>query len=42
MLPHRRVLGMILVPVSAVLALPAVLPGPRSSFFSDQGGVADE
>jgi hypothetical protein len=42
MLPHRRVLGMILVPVSAVLALPAVLPGPRSSFFSSQGGGADE
>lgn len=39
MLPHRRVLGSILIEARAVLALPARMPGPPSSFFSaKQGG----
>jgi len=39
MLPHKRVLGTILIEARDVLALPARMPGPPSSFFSaKQGG----
>jgi len=39
MLPHKRVLGTILIEARAVLTLPARMPGPPSSFFSaKQGG----
>lgn len=34
LLPHRKVFGSILIEAAGVLALPAVMPGPRSSFFS--------
>lgn len=33
LLPHRRVLGSILIDATAVLSLPAHMPGPRPSFF---------
>ncbi len=36
LLPHRRVLGSILIEARAVLSLPAVMPGPRASFFADK------
>jgi hypothetical protein len=39
MLPHKRVLGTILIEARAVLALPPRMPGTPSSFFSaKQGG----
>ena len=33
MLPHRKVLGSILIDARDVLALPSRMPGPRPSFF---------
>lgn len=36
LLPHRQVLGTILIEVRHVLALPARMPGPRPSFFADK------
>lgn len=39
LLPHRWVLGTILIDAQAVLALPARMPGPPPSFFvAKQGG----
>lgn len=36
LLPHRMVLGSIRIDALAVLSLPAVMPGPRPSFFADR------
>jgi hypothetical protein len=33
LLPHKEILGTVLIPVAAVLSLPARMPGPRPSFF---------
>jgi len=40
LLPSRRVLGSVLIEAKDVLALPARLPGPPSSFFSQREAVA--
>lgn len=43
MLPHKQILGSIVIEVRDVLALPRRMPGPPSSFFaSKQGGVGNE
>lgn len=36
LLPHRKVLGSILIEARAVLSLPAVMPGPRAAFFAEK------
>lgn len=36
LLPHKVVLGSIRIDARDVLALPAVMPGPRPSFFADK------
>jgi hypothetical protein len=36
LLPHKMVLGSIRIDARDVLALPAVMPGPRPSFFADK------
>lgn len=36
LLPHRKVLGSILIEAAAVLSLPAVMPGPRAAFFAEK------
>lgn len=38
-LPHKRVMGTILVPAAAVLELPRRAPGPPPSFFSQKRRV---
>jgi hypothetical protein len=40
LLPSRRVLGSVLIEAKDVLALPARLPGPPSSFFAMREAVA--
>lgn len=43
MLPHKQILGSIVIEVRDVLALPCRMPGPPSSFFAAKsGGVDDE
>ena len=43
MLPHKQVVGSILIEVRDVLALPSRMPGPPPSFFAAKsGGVKDE
>ena len=40
LLPSRRVLGSVLIDARDVLALPARMPGPPSSFFSQREVIA--
>lgn len=40
LLPHRMVLGSIRIDARDVLALPAIMPGPRPSFFSQGSNSA--
>lgn len=39
LLPHRKVLGSILIEARDVLALPSRMPGPRPSFFDKEVAV---
>lgn len=41
-LPHKRVMGTILVPAAAVLELPRRAPGPAPLFFAQKRRVAND
>jgi len=39
LLPHREIIGLKLIPVSAVWSLPSRMPGPPPSFFARRKGL---